>query len=777
MNILAKNAASSSLVVGAVTTGTTPARLHAIRLDTASTGIITVYSGTNKLLVLTRANSTYMFEPPIACTNGIQISCDGPGKYEIEYSGGSPSSEWMSWEQSSGKGGGYFTSAQYDVSLDNSIWVSCDTNGVWKSTDNGKTFSGKNNALYIDNVIGMAQSKSNPSVIVAATKAGVWKTIDKGASWYKVQATYSFTSASQCNVVAIDSTDANKFYVASDDGHVYSTSNGGTSWADMWNPFAGTMIRSIWLDRTNGYLFAGCATGLKKWDIVGTSETPYTLTGTDATKNYLIKGNTIGTTETIYVTSGQTIAYTSNLGSAWAYTNAIGAGAGKFVRQFGVSPDGLKILTMSYDTSAANREYRLSIDSGTTWANMGTVSTDSSNPTRVWIPFTFGNCACINYNPINSTKAVMCNDHGFYISSDGGNTWTESVKSLQNTMVNTILTAPDNSIIATATDYGIIRSVDNGVTWTSLLPSASYNTATYWGNAYGCVTLGNAAAWGAGTGTIVVGWQAWGDRISCVMRSTDNGVTWSKISANLPAQTLNTSGTLRGPGAPYSIIKDPNNEANLWMAIDGTGTSEQGGIYKSTDSGASWTKTTQPAGWACYKNIYVDPTDVSGNTVLFVSYSNAGYITTNGGTSWTATDYAVARYWTMVGYWDTTLNQPIIAGGTSVHLSNNKGINDAGFTTIKTVSFNTADTAAQKIMGLYKSGSTLYACAGKFYSTALKEGEARVWAVTNVSAGAGALWTDITDNLHLGCGVSCLTVANGYLFAGTYGGGVYRRKL
>ncbi|MDG1013931.1 MAG: hypothetical protein P8O09_01840, partial [Flavobacteriaceae bacterium] len=111
-----------------------------------------------------------------------------------------------------------------------------------------------------------------------------------------------------------------------------------------------------------------------------------------------------------------------------------------------------------------------------------------------------------------------------------------------------------------------------------------------------------------------------------VWKSTDAGVTYIPLIDHLPQ--IGVSG----------IAIDPNNSNIIYIATgdDDAGDSYSVGVWKSTDSGTSWTQTglnpSNNPGTNRTSEIYINPND---SNVLWIATNTGIYMTTNGGNSWT----------------------------------------------------------------------------------------------------------------------------------------------
>ncbi len=123
---------------------------------------------------------------------------------------------------------------------------------------------------------------------------------------------------------------------------------------------------------------------------------------------------------------------------------------------------------------------------------------------------------------------------------------------------------------------------------------------------------------------------SWG-RTAAILRSSDRGATWSRIE--LP---IRLGGNSDGRGTGERLQVDPNKGSVLFLGTN------QDGLYKSTDSGATWAKVSAfaPTGTtfvlfdkstgtlgSATQTIYVGVATTSGSSL---------YRSTDGGASWSA---------------------------------------------------------------------------------------------------------------------------------------------
>jgi photosystem II stability/assembly factor-like uncharacterized protein len=233
-------------------------------------------------------------------------------------------------------------------------------------------------------------------------------------------------------------------------------------------------------------------------------------------------------------------------------------------------------------------------------------TTNATNATPSWIPsgdaFSSLSIGALNLDPTDATSNTLVGGIGIF-SSFGG---------------------------AGGPRAGLLRTTNGGTNWTALAPVALVGA-----------NLNGIAARGA---TIVVSIN-YADNFSCgnigIFRSIDTGGTFSIVSG--------AGGTGLPQGTAFDLVGDPTNNAILYTATKYAPLCSGGvnGVYKSTDTGASWTKVSNAA-----MDAMLTDTANAANTRIAVGMSGevyAGIIGSNGrlaglfrsatgGSSWTQLD-------------------------------------------------------------------------------------------------------------------------------------------
>ncbi len=213
---------------------------------------------------------------------------------------------------------------------------------------------------------------------------------------------------------------------------------------------------------------------------------------------------------------------------------------------------------------------------------------------------------------------------GLYRSTDAGAHW--DFVALQGHAVSSIVIDPRNPnvVLAAAGDTGVMRSSDGGKTWKSTLPDDKA------GGVWLVFDPDNPKKMYAGTRKIEPGGRGGGGggrgappvltpaTDSQIYRSTDEGATWKKTSPNgLPGGNFGTISLAVAPGTKGERVYD-------YVAQ---------GIFRSDDGGEHWVRATDDPrmiGGGQFHDIIVDPRDAN---ILFATQTSL-YRSTDAGKTW-----------------------------------------------------------------------------------------------------------------------------------------------
>ncbi|PWH81788.1 glycosyl hydrolase [Algibacter marinivivus] len=249
-----------------------------------------------------------------------------------------------------------------------------------------------------------------------------------------------------------------------------------------------------------------------------------------------------------------------------------------------------RIADIAIDPNNQNTWY-VAVGSGGVWKTVNSGTT--------WTPLTdkqpFYSTGCLTLDPNNSNTVWVGTGenvggrhvgigHGIYASYDGGKTWKN--KGLKNSEhISKIIVNPKNSneiwvavqgpLWSSGGERGLYKTLDGGNTWKLVLSDNEWTGVTdiiidprdektlY---AATWQRHRNVAAYmGGGPGT-------------AIYKSTDSGETWQKLKTGLPKSDMGKIG----------LAISPINPDVIYAAIELE--RRTGGIYRSSNKGASWTK-------------------------------------------------------------------------------------------------------------------------------------------------------------------------------------------
>lgn len=528
------------------------------------------------------------------------------------------------------------------------------------------------------------------TVYVGAAAGGLWKSTNNGTSWSTT--TDQIASIGVADV-AIDPVNNNIMYIATGDFDgaatgfsqgdsksvgVLKSTDGGNTWNTTglsWTTSQQRFISKILINPLNTVeIFAFTSVGIYRTRDSGAN---WTLVLGGYFKDGEYKP---GDTTTIYSCSGTGVYRSTNSGQTFSGTTFAGAGLNNL--RIAVTPaDPNYLYIVGSATSGAFGRLVRSTNSAATFSTMSTTPnvlggtqgwydlTIAASPTNkdeiivggidiwrstnggsTWTQRTFGYGGGAYVHPdqhdaiyANGTTIWLAHDGGVDRSTNSGSTWT-SVNGNMNIGEPYFLGVSATSstkIVAGLQDNGSI--VYNGSTWTLGKGGDGMDCFVDWNNPNIVIASsqngghGRSTNGGASFSNIVTGLTGTADWIApiCqdpnvsttyyagrqdVFRSTNSGASWSQL------------GSLGGSGNVMLINPCPSNSSVIYAA-------RSNAIYKTTNAGSTWVNVTGtiPVASAQITDIDVDNTNANRVYVTLSGYSSGNKIfySTDGGTSWT----------------------------------------------------------------------------------------------------------------------------------------------
>ena len=276
-----------------------------------------------------------------------------------------------------------------------------------------------------------------------------------------------------------------------------------------------------------------------------------------------------------------------------------------------LSPDLLGVLPLAVDPSRPARLYLgteiqgllRSTDGGVTWEAVNQGLADGGN--------TAITALAASRRPFGTAFAGTSNG-GLYRTVNGGDSWSPLRQGLPDTGVQALAVSPSTprTVYASFTGSGIYRSTDAGASWTPAGDPAPPGIPV------------SALAVHPSSPLVVYA----GTRRGGVFKTTDGGVHWT---ATALARTVEVRALAVG-SSPSEVLYAGAEAPNQYHL--GT---DPGGVLRSADGGASWTRINRGITGLGALSVAVDPADPEA---LVVGLMGPGlFRTVNRGANWVRT--------------------------------------------------------------------------------------------------------------------------------------------
>ena len=136
-------------------------------------------------------------------------------------------------------------------STTNELFV-CSDSGLYKSANNGDSWIRINSEEYVYSFV----KKQSGEYYVSALRKGVFRSINNGLTWSGAN---NGLSSSVCPMVSISGN--GNLYTGCMFGGLYRSTNGGSSWVKIWDAYNSENVYPVF-QTSNGYIFAGIDSGL-----------------------------------------------------------------------------------------------------------------------------------------------------------------------------------------------------------------------------------------------------------------------------------------------------------------------------------------------------------------------------------------------------------------------------------------------------------------------------------------------------------------------------------
>lgn len=566
----------------------------------------------------------------------------------------------------------------------NILYAGAPSGGLWKSEDEGSSWTPLSDMLATLGISGIAIHPNNPDIIYIGTgdgdgydsfSIGVLKSEDGGETWNTTGLYFPLGQDIRMNKLVMSPSDPNILFAASSEG-LFKTTNGGITWTEV----LGGNIRDVEIkpDDTQ-VIYASRDRFFRSND--GGASFEYineNLPSSSSTQRIAI-GVSEANPETVYLL----ISADSGGGFLGVYrSNDSGI-------TFELQADSPNILSVNDDGSGAT---------GQGWYDLA-IAVDPENIDHVffggvnlWESFNGGQTFTLNAkwflepgmqeNFIHAdvhdllyieSKLYACTDGGIWRSSDNGNSFVDRSNGLEISQCYRLgISQESESRVLTGLqdngtmffEDGVWKHVQGGdgmETFVHPTDNSILYASTQYGGLYKSTNGGSAFAWTAsGIGEDGVWTVPWAMSqtdpetlyagFQNMWRSTNGGGSWQILSNDISSPI-------------YSIGICPSGEERMFA-------SSSNSLFRSENSGISWEEISQELPNLFISDILCHPTNNNLVWICFSGYNeeNKVFFSEDGGSSWSNIGIGLPNIPTNCLAWDEEQNTLYVGTDLGVYI-------------------------------------------------------------------------------------------------------------
>jgi len=579
---------------------------------------------------------------------------------------------------------GYENAESMDIAADGTIYLSYWGGGLYRSTDNGVTFTELNMPDPGKHVRAVTVSPTDPNQIFVGLGAYnddhfmyqvIYNPSNSSATWSELPV--NAASGMEIHDICIDPANTQNIYAAlagsgGRQGAIYKSANGGTSWQNITGSLPSNYgywdvaISGSTICVAGGESFYMVPVGIFK-SVNGGSSWQDISTGFPTKICNSVHIDPINSNLIYAGTDGDGVYISQNGGNSWDYT--IEGAEHLHINHITADPQNShKVLlsTIMMGTIVSNND-------GATWAKRASgmrylsftdAAVDPSNPQKMLITVKEENKGTMFYSdnggtnwtspavpPVTFTSAGYDKtgnmyawsqgpgwtaDDGLYQSKNFGITWNnlgpnQTSPALDDQIYDIAFSKNNpNLIFLAGCDWypdkvaQIHRSTDGGLTWTEVFTTTEDMIVT------------NIAIFNDGTDQTIyascVGYDADYNPTKGFIKSSDGGLNWVEINNGIAANA----------GGGSCLALSPNK--NLVYGVLTNTDNNHSELYKTVDGGANWEFVYQFASGYSISDLLVNPTNEKTLYALNCDNENNVLMSADGGISWITVNNGIVGY-------------------------------------------------------------------------------------------------------------------------------------
>jgi photosystem II stability/assembly factor-like uncharacterized protein len=324
--------------------------------------------------------------------------------------------------------------------------------GVYKSTDDGATWT---STPLGKPALSLALSRSVPSLLVAGTEEGAWRSRDGAGTWSEASRGMVNTPIQSLATAA----DPGRVYAGGTNGKVFRSDDGGGSWLPNPATVSPNGIFSLAVDPTNSAIvYAGSflEEAVMKSSNGGASWSPLS-TGTPPLAGFALAVDPTNPA-IVYAGSFPGVFRSTQGGDNWV---RVSTGIPQVVVALVIDPAAPSTLYAGTDPGEGTfgGVYKTT-NAGGLWS-----------PINTGLPSVGGTAVqALALDPASGAVYAGLETLGVYKTTNGGVSWTPASAGLTNLDVTSLRIDPDlpGTVVAGTRGGGVFRSVDGGAAWVAI---------------------------------------------------------------------------------------------------------------------------------------------------------------------------------------------------------------------------------------------------------------------------------------------------------------------
>lgn len=496
----------------------------------------------------------------------------------------------------------------------NTLWVGLPSGGLWRTTNNGSSWTPLSDGLPAIGVSGIVVHPTTPTTLWILTgdgdagdtrSIGVLKSTNGGATWFSTGLSWLVTDNVRGYKLKRNPSNSNELWAVTDAG-LWRTTNGGTTWTNMFSgnwrdlEFKPGTSSTMYLSSTNSF-YRSTDSGVT-WTLItsglptGESRVEIGVSPANSNYVYLVCGpggsGGSGTYKGVYrsTDSGVNFSTMSTTPNILGSDNAGGGTGDQSWYDLDIAVSRSAIGTIMVGGINTWR----STNGGSTWT---LTSHWSLNSIPAGVGYTHADIHALEINPLNS-RLYCGSDGGIFYSDNFGTNWTDISSGLQPTQWYRI------AGVQSSTSLIIGGTQDNG---SNKYTGTSTITHIYGADGMDCMINYN--------------------NTNIMYFSSQNGGLRKSTDAGNTSVSIKPAGSTGAWVTPY--IMHPTNPDIIYGGFSD--------VYRSADGGSTWTNKGVDGRGAMVHG-------VNNTSIVYASYLSTLYRSANNGDSWTTISGGLPGY-------------------------------------------------------------------------------------------------------------------------------------